>query len=676
MANLSLAQTDARPTLSVIICIHNAPDYTEMCIDSVLKFTPQPYDLILVNDGSRAETTAVVQRFVKEYDHIRLVHHTKALGYTRAANAGLRLSKADYAVLLNSDTLVSEGWSEQLIACAESDAKIGVTGPLSNAATYQSVPYVFDDRGRWKQNELAGDITVNSFGKLVADVSAYAYPRVPVINGFCFCIKRSVIDTIGYLDEDTFPRGYGEENDFCLRAADAGYEMAVCDAAYVYHATSQSFGEKARESLTKNAHHAIRSKHTQERLDGIDYALRNHPEMDQVRERIQQALHGLPESTTPASHLPPLATDRSAYATLFLLPGCSAKAGGTQVVVELARALNRLGYPVKIASTRSKRKEYETFFAADANLFVYYEKEAELLQMAQRFQIVVATIFLSVALMKKMLQHKPSLVPMYFVQDYEPFFMDKQPEYKKEAVASYTLIPDCHLFGISHWVKEVIAEKHQKTVHVIAPSFDQELFYPDLARGENPVPVISAMIRPTTPWRGPKRSMRVLKAIKDRFEDQVEIRTFGCPLTEIGGYGLETEFDFYHYEILGRRQVAQLLQASDIFLDLSDFQAFGRTALEAMACGCAVIAPQAGGVNTYATDEKDCLLVDTENEEACIAAACELVEDAMKRHAMAQAGMETGLRYSNHRSALSFIDLVHSLTRVDAEPVVQSASNT
>jgi glycosyltransferase involved in cell wall biosynthesis len=265
---------------------------------------------------------------------------------------------------------------------------------------------------------------------------------------------------------------------------------------------------------------------------------------------------------------------------------------------------------------------------------------------------------------------------MYFVQDYEPFFMDDYPDYQKEATASYTLIPDCQLFGISDWVRDTIQEKHNKPVHLIDASFDQELFYPDAARPANAVPVISAMIRPTTAWRGPKRSMRVLKALKDHYGDAIEIRTFGCPLAEIGQYGLETEFEFFHYEILGRRQVAQLLQASDIFLDLSDFQAFGRTALEAMACGCAVVAPLAGGVHTYATDGEDILLADTSDDQPCLEAAMRLIDDVTLQAKLAAAGIETGMAHSVHRSSLSFIQLLHQLQDNAAQATpAQAASN-
>jgi len=352
----------ASPTLHVVICVHNALHYAELCIESVLRYTKPPYDLTIVNDGSERETTEMLTRYFKRYSHIHMIHHPEAKGYTKAANAGLRASEADYTILLNSDTLVSPNWAQKIIDCGESSKLIGIIGPLSNAATYQSVPFVFDDKGRWMQNHIPGEITVAAYARAIDDVSLKTYPRVPVANGFCFAVKRNVIKAIGYLDEETFPRGYGEENDYCLRAADAGFEIAIADNAYVYHATSQSFGVKAREKLTKYAHDAIRSKYSESRLNNIDFALRHNEAMDIVRERVVEYVHHAKITSLLQPSRPSLPKAHQDLAFLFLLPDCSAKSGGTQVIVETARGLAAMGVPVTIASKTKMRDEYENFF--------------------------------------------------------------------------------------------------------------------------------------------------------------------------------------------------------------------------------------------------------------------------------------------------------------------------
>lgn len=653
---------ESTPSLCVVICVHNAPDYTGICIDSVLRHTDAPYELILVNDGSQMPTTRLLQRYADEYDHIRLIHHHKAKGYTGAANAGLRASAADYTVLLNSDTIVSPHWAKRLIACGQSDAAIGIIGPLSNAATYQSVPFVFDDAGRWKQNTLPEGVTVSHYAQAIAQVSTQSYPRTPVANGFCFTVKRSLIDAIGYLDEETFPRGYGEENDYCLRAADAGFAIAIADDAYVYHATSKSFGVSQREKLTRDAHHAIRSKHSQERLDAIDSELRGHSGLEAVRERIVKHVYHAQALHPERKDLPPLQAGASERAILFLIPGCSPQAGGTQVIVETARGLDALGVRVRVAAKDDQREAIESFFPADAHLFRYYKRERELVAWAGGFDIAIATIFHSIRQLQAITRAHAHITPAYYVQDYEPYFLDGYPGLKQLAEESYTMIPGCTLFGISPWVVDIVREKHGAAVEKITGCLDQSLFFPSYTP-KPPTPlVIGCMIRPSTSWRGPKRSMRVLKELKEQHGKTIEIRTFGCPLEQIGGYGLETEFDFHHYGILGRHDVAALLRRCDVFVDLSDFQAFGRTALEAMACGCAVVAPREGGVHDFGRDGENLLLADTSSEAECVLTCNDLISDPTKRARLGRAGIETGLTYSIHRSTLSFLELMERIT--------------
>lgn len=655
------------PTLCVVVCVHNATEYAEMCLESIIKHTPDPYELVIVNDGSRADTTSMLKRFAHDYDHVRILHHTHALGYTRAANAGLYASKADYTILLNSDTIVSPLWSERIIACGESDKNIGIIGPLSNAATYQSVPFVFEDDGTWKQNILPGDVSVTAFAEAVARVSVKSYPRMPVANGFCFAIKRELINCIGFLDEETFPRGYGEENDYCLRAADAGFEIAIADDTYVYHATSKSFGIKAREQLTKDAHHAIRSKYSQERLDGIDASLRGHDAMKKVRERIiSNVVHQPALSDAGAKHLP-FGNAYDGLSFLFVAPDCAATSGGTQVIVETARGLAQMGIPAKIAAKKNIREAYESFFPADSHLFFYYRKDKELIDHAAKYNVAIATIFHSIRQVNQIVKKYPHIMPAYYVQDYEPWFLDEYPNIRELAEDSYTMIDGNMLFAISPWVQEVVYDKHGQKVQKIWGSLDQSLFFPDYGRTPSAKISVAAMVRPSTPWRGPKTTMATLKHLKETFGDGVEIRVFGCHDHEIAAHQLASDFDYENYGVLGRLGVASLLRATDVFLDLSEFQAFGRTALEAMACGCAVIAPEKGGVRDFGRHGDNVLLVDTSNADNCQQAAEALVRDGTMRTRLRTRGIATGFDYSIHRSVLSFLELMSGMAAQRAQ---------
>ena len=321
-------------SVDVIVCVHNALDDVRLCLDSVVSRTTGNYRLVVVNDGSDEETSEYLQGVCASLPGALLIETHGPLGYTRAANAGLRASEADHAVLLNSDTVVPSLWLERMLACMNSDDSIGIVGPLSNAASWQSVPDVVED-GRWAVNELPPGYDVDVFAELVASLSRGSFPRVDFVNGFCFMIRRAVVDAIGLLDEERFPRGYGEENDYCLRAADAGFSLAVADQCYVFHGKSKSFGKAARDELARLGREALTAKHGQARIDDAAERLAATPALREMRERVAQAVAGEGVSGTP-----PVAGE--SLGVLFVMP-VRGGAGGAHSVVQETMGMRRLG---------------------------------------------------------------------------------------------------------------------------------------------------------------------------------------------------------------------------------------------------------------------------------------------------------------------------------------------
>jgi GT2 family glycosyltransferase len=146
--------------------------------------------------------------------------------------------------MLNSDTIVTEHWLSRLHdGLMRAGPKAMIAGPLSNAASYQSIPLV-KDGGKWHVNPLPAGLDVDTLGREVSTQAASLCPEsVPmaVLNGFCFMVKRELLETIGGFDEVHFPRGYGEEVDLSLRAYEAGYTSVVIPSVYVFHRKTSSF---------------------------------------------------------------------------------------------------------------------------------------------------------------------------------------------------------------------------------------------------------------------------------------------------------------------------------------------------------------------------------------------------------------------------------------------------
>ena len=180
-----------------------------------------------------------------------------------------------------------------MLACARSAPGIAFVGPLSNAASYQSVPKLYDAARKWKTNRLPEGMTAEDMAAIVRKVSPKSYPHVPLLNGFCTLMKRSVFIELGGLNPAAFPAGYGEENDLCLRAGKAGAKLAVADDVYVYHVKSASFGSARRSDLTKNGNAALRALHPDVDINALTAAFRETPSLVAVRNAVAAELSRL-----------------------------------------------------------------------------------------------------------------------------------------------------------------------------------------------------------------------------------------------------------------------------------------------------------------------------------------------------------------------------------------------
>lgn len=637
-------------TVDIVVCIHNALDAVQACLGSLTENTPEPYRLFLVNDGSDQETRHWLIQFQTTHAHCLLFENLTAQGYTKAANRGLRATNADYVVLLNSDTVLPRGWLRLLLECADSNPTIGIVGPLSNAASWQSVPECFDSQGNWLINKLPVGYNVNEMADLVHQVSPKRLPRTPFVNGFCFMIKRKAIDRIGYLDEEHFPQGYGEENDYCLRAANAGFSLAIADHAYVYHAKSKSYTHERRLLLAADGDKALRMKHDAERITSLIKDLRSHTDLALVCERVRNALQGKAFPIVDSS-----------LKILFVLP-VGGIGGGIHSVVQETLGLRRLGVNAQIATLAPARQGYQRHYpkvCEQGGTFFFYERPADLFSHAAQFDIVIATTWDSPALLQPMFQMNPRILPAYYVQDYEPWFFEKGSVRWRTAYDSYTLIDHMRLFAKTQWLRDTLRQLHGVEAGKVTPSLDNDVYYYPTTTPESKSPIgIVSMIRPSTPRRGADRTMRVFQIIKARFGEQIRIDIFGCGETELEN--LEKDFNYSLHGVAVKETIADLYRNAEIFVDFSDYQAFGRTGLEAMACGCAVILPMEGGVQEYAIHEENALLVDTNDETALVATLERLITDPVLRQKLRQQGLHTAAGYSIQRAALSELSLLRA----------------
>lgn len=231
------------PPVAIVIAIHNAADDLARCLDSVIRHTTGAARLILIDDASTDPAVAGVLAQHAEQERIELHRNEQNLGYTATVNRGLALAGRDDVVLLNSDTVVGPRWLDGLRLAAYSRPNIGTVTPLSNNAGAFSAPE-FD-----RDNMLPDWFAPDDMARLARQASLALWPAVPTGNGFCMYVRRACLDAVGAFDTEAFPRGYGEENDFCMRAGHAGFDNLVDDRTLVWHRRSASFGDSRKEHI-------------------------------------------------------------------------------------------------------------------------------------------------------------------------------------------------------------------------------------------------------------------------------------------------------------------------------------------------------------------------------------------------------------------------------------------
>ncbi len=244
---------DGSPAVTVVVPIHEAPDELRACLWSLLRYTTRAATLLLIDDASADPRVDDVLAWAAGLEHVRILRNVQNLGFPATVNRALRASTTD-VVLLNSDTEVGPRWLEQLIVAAYADPSTGTVTPLADNAGAFSAPQID------AANVTPARLALEDVARLVAVEARGVRPRSPTGNGFCLYLRRSLINAVGELDAVSFPLGYGEETDYCMRAGRLGWQHVVDDRTFIHHRRAASFGE-ARSTLVAAARRRMAELH-------------------------------------------------------------------------------------------------------------------------------------------------------------------------------------------------------------------------------------------------------------------------------------------------------------------------------------------------------------------------------------------------------------------------------
>jgi RNA polymerase sigma factor (sigma-70 family) len=218
---------------SLLILCCNEVDYTRLCLESVLRHTRQPYELILVDNGSTDGTPALLEALKRRAGpaRVEVIRNDTNVGFPAGCNQALARAHGDYLVFLNNDTVVTPGWLDGLIAVLRRDwPEIGMVGPVSN---YTAPPQLVKPG----YHDLAG---LEEFSVRRAREFADRTLEHPRLTGFCLLARRDVLQQVGGYDE-RFGLGFFDDDDLGLRVRQAGFRLVVALAVYIHHFGSRTF---------------------------------------------------------------------------------------------------------------------------------------------------------------------------------------------------------------------------------------------------------------------------------------------------------------------------------------------------------------------------------------------------------------------------------------------------
>ena len=567
---------------NIVIPVHDAPEDVRRCLDAVAAHTNlRAHPVILVDDGSRPETASLLREAAVDLG-ARLIRRETAGGFGVAATAGIDAAWLPAVALLNSDTIVGPGWLDRLLACAQSDPSIGIVGPWSNAATWQSVPHVVGPDGTWTTNPQLDPRQVPEINQRLALGSARLRPRVPLVNGFCYLVTRELLDAVGGLDTDTFPRGYGEEDDLSIRASGAGFTAAIADDCFVYHAKSASYTPAERDAITAMSKRRLIEKHGEAAV--TDRAAQMRIGRDLVRARAHAA--GLVECHDAAPSIP-----RPGPSVAWVQPHLR-QVGGIRRALEMSNRLAAAGWDITLVSLDAENDP------------AWLPRRAPAVSLDEARSRSFDVLLVS----------DPDVVPAIDTLDAQAaivYHLDAYHLYREHGVEDYyALARTAPNLANSRWTAAQVGEAANVSIEQVIPgAVDLRQFAP------RPAPIDHDVV-----CYGSRRPRK---------------RT---PLAEEAATGLRLG---KLVELSGSQgDLSWQYSRARVFVSASSQEGFNLPCLEAMACGVPVVCTDDGGSSEYVVDG-DNALVSPSDDPTDLRARIDAVLDD---EALASRLIESGLR--------------------------------
>eukprot|EP00602_Paraphysomonas_sp_CaronLab_P009927 CAMPEP_0185036334 /NCGR_PEP_ID=MMETSP1103-20130426/29160_1 /TAXON_ID=36769 /ORGANISM="Paraphysomonas bandaiensis, Strain Caron Lab Isolate" /LENGTH=638 /DNA_ID=CAMNT_0027573841 /DNA_START=310 /DNA_END=2226 /DNA_ORIENTATION=- len=636
-------------------------------------------------------------KFQKDFQCLQTTEFRR--GYTHAVQKGIDFALSytgknpSAVVLLNSDIVVTNGWLESLYSVLMSQNRIMMVGPISNAATYQSIPDL-KSSGKWATNPLPPGLSVDSLASYVAHKGASLKPiRLSVLNGFCLMLKAEVFNKVGRFDTKSFPTGYGEEVDYSLRVMRAGFKAYMVPSVYLYHTKTASFLTSTRDRLKQRANKILKNRYADDLKLFSSSAISARGKMRAVTEGVAQLYKEYATRFVGSFNISVLyivghsenglETSRG-WGSAGLHSMVLMAEGGARVSVIQSSPL------VSTASMQSPRlhsipKVHQTSIKPNVLNSLLLRNTSIAIDS---YDVIVSESCESLLAHRSLKASRPLVL---YASDHLPPLFTSLP-LSEQLRAPYDRLHSClssllqesdepvRVIVPNSWVGEQFRSRYNASTLLISHPLDRKIYFVDqstmmMKRRTDPEKVFHLMVNLNS--RGVRvnfdEAVKVIFGLLECCEKRIHISIIGSKqflvdkVNSIKSGGMSVNMSLLggnNVGFLGNElKTTDILRKCDFFLDLSVVQTSSQLAVEAMACGCVPVLPSEGVSASLCGDGMGgpCAVLETSDATLYVAGVVELMSQHDRRLGYIAEGLRTVASYSMEFSSATLAASLLSL---------------
>ena len=631
--------------VDIVIPVYGGLHVLIPCLHSILQRTSWPYKIIIVDDASPDKATRDWLKAWGEANPKHTVIFNKVnRGFAATVNRGIKAGSGGYVCVLNSDVIVTDRWLFKLVLALETDPINKIVNPCTNNTALINIP-------------MQEGYDYNDMNRAFELLAAHDYPEV-MPTGFCFMMPRTLINEIGLFDEGYV--SYGEETDFWMRTITriqngliTNWRAVLADDTYIFHERGTSF------SVLGTEEHMGYRKSGAARFHGVWPTYKQLP-----KERLA------PEAKFKLLRSP-IATDiikkpNPRYSVCFVVYSTE-NCGGMKVIADIVNHMNEIGIEAKIAHIkRDPKMEKNVLPSLRTEPIVFDSSAAFISDFEERVfskGFVVAATGELMPLVASVTSQNPKLIAVHFSQSDDVAIAPTKE--MQEMIANANKLAK-YTFTNSKWLEEKMKASHE--VHgSVDVGYDDLMFYPKgREQGDDRPTVLVALGNIPYPFKGNERGVAMCSYLNriciERGKD-IRIMAHGadhiqdCPF--IVGLGVLSQTRFA--KILGTQV--------DVYCDPSYNHSYGLQSLEAMASGAVPVCWDNYGINEYATNDIDAIILKNKIAPEVVAERIYnlLFNEPKRLQQLREAGQKTAAKHRRRDGVFGFIKLFEDVLDLNVE---------